>query len=121
MRIPRRIHNRPQKALELRLIEHIHRLPAVGAEIFAGAAEQQLTLGVGETHTFALAQRLHQFIDGLRQAQRLQCADDFTIEIDRPRGVGSGDGLRLTFTYLLPILVVINVPARVLAKPLTSE
>lgn len=32
-----------------------------------------------------------------------------------------GDGLRLTFTYLLPVLVVINVPARVLAKPLTSE
>ncbi len=32
-----------------------------------------------------------------------------------------GDGLRLTFTYLLPVLVVINVPARVLAKPLTGE
>lgn len=32
-----------------------------------------------------------------------------------------GDGLRLTFTYLLPILVVINVPARMLAKPLTTE
>lgn len=32
-----------------------------------------------------------------------------------------GDGLRLTFTYLLPILVVINVPARILAKPLTNE
>lgn len=32
-----------------------------------------------------------------------------------------GDALRLTFTYLLPILVVINVPARVLAKPLLSE
>ena len=32
-----------------------------------------------------------------------------------------GDGLRLTFTYLLPILVVINVPARVLAKPFTPE
>ena len=37
------------------------------------------------------------------------------------RGSVLGDGLRLTFTYLLPILVVINVPARVLAKPLTSE
>ncbi|MEQ8848115.1 ABC-2 family transporter protein [Botrimarina sp.] len=32
-----------------------------------------------------------------------------------------GDALRLTFTYLLPILVVINVPARVLAKPLSTE
>ena len=37
------------------------------------------------------------------------------------RGSVLGDGLRLTFTYLLPILVVINVPARVLAKPLTPE
>ena len=37
------------------------------------------------------------------------------------RGSLLGDGLRLTFTYLLPILVVINVPARVLAKPLTSR
>ncbi len=37
------------------------------------------------------------------------------------RGNVIGDGLRLTFTYLLPILVVINVPARVLAKPLTSD
>ncbi|MEM7517908.1 MAG: ABC-2 family transporter protein, partial [Planctomycetota bacterium] len=35
------------------------------------------------------------------------------------RGSFLGDGLRLTFTYLLPILVVINVPARVLAKPFT--
>ncbi|TWT97056.1 hypothetical protein Pla108_28330 [Botrimarina colliarenosi] len=32
-----------------------------------------------------------------------------------------GDGLRLGFTYVLPILVVINVPARVLAKPFTPE
>jgi len=37
------------------------------------------------------------------------------------RGNALGEGLRLTFTYLLPILVVINVPARVLAKPLTTE
>lgn len=32
-----------------------------------------------------------------------------------------GDSLRLTFTYLLPVLVVINVPANVLAKPLSAE
>ncbi len=37
------------------------------------------------------------------------------------RGSFLGDGLRLTFTYVLPVLVVINVPARVLAKPLTTE
>ncbi|TWT87320.1 hypothetical protein Mal64_28580 [Pseudobythopirellula maris] len=32
-----------------------------------------------------------------------------------------GDSLRVAFTYVLPILVVINVPARLLAKPLTTE
>lgn len=37
------------------------------------------------------------------------------------RGGVLGDGLRLAFTYVLPILVVINVPARVLAKPLSAE
>lgn len=37
------------------------------------------------------------------------------------RGNVLGDGLRIAFTYVLPILVVINVPARILAKPLTTE
>ncbi|MEN1681845.1 MAG: ABC-2 family transporter protein, partial [Planctomycetota bacterium] len=32
-----------------------------------------------------------------------------------------GTSLQLTFTYLIPILVVINVPARIMAKPLTAE
>ncbi|MEO1497272.1 MAG: ABC-2 family transporter protein [Planctomycetota bacterium] len=31
-----------------------------------------------------------------------------------------GDGLRMAFTYLIPILVVINVPAQLMAKPLSS-
>lgn len=32
-----------------------------------------------------------------------------------------GTPLRLTFTYLVPVLVVINVPARLLARPLRPE
>jgi len=32
-----------------------------------------------------------------------------------------GTPLRLSFTFVIPILVVINVPARLLAKPLSSE
>jgi ABC-2 type transport system permease protein len=32
-----------------------------------------------------------------------------------------GDWLRRTFTFVLPILVVVNVPARLLAKPLRPE
>jgi viologen exporter family transport system permease protein len=32
-----------------------------------------------------------------------------------------GDPLRQFFTFVIPILVVINVPARLLAKPLTAE
>ncbi|TWT43244.1 ABC transporter permease [Botrimarina hoheduenensis] len=32
-----------------------------------------------------------------------------------------GDGLRLAFTYLIPILVVINVPAQLMAKPLDAD
>lgn len=32
-----------------------------------------------------------------------------------------GDWLRLVFTFVLPILVVVNVPARMLAKPLRPE
>ena len=32
-----------------------------------------------------------------------------------------GDSLRVVFTYLIPILVVINVPARIMAKPLTAD
>ena len=32
-----------------------------------------------------------------------------------------GTPLRLVFTYVIPVLVVINVPARLLAKPLTAE
>lgn len=32
-----------------------------------------------------------------------------------------GDGIRTLFTFIIPILVVINVPARVMAKPLVSE
>lgn len=32
-----------------------------------------------------------------------------------------GDSLRLTFTYALPVLLVVNVPARVLAQPLHPE
>ncbi len=32
-----------------------------------------------------------------------------------------GDPLRILFTFIIPILVVINVPARILAKPLTDS
>lgn len=32
-----------------------------------------------------------------------------------------GDGLRIAFTYLIPILVVINVPAQLMAKPLSKD
>jgi ABC-2 type transport system permease protein len=32
-----------------------------------------------------------------------------------------GDWLRLGFTFVLPILIVVNVPARMLAKPLRPE
>lgn len=41
-----------------------------------------------------------------------------------PREIYSGDfgtPLRIVFTYLIPVLVVINVPARLLALPLTPE
>ena len=34
------------------------------------------------------------------------------------RGNLLGESLQLTFTYMIPVLVVINVPARLLAKPL---
>ena len=32
-----------------------------------------------------------------------------------------GDWIRRIFTFVLPILVVVNVPARILAKPLERE
>ena len=32
-----------------------------------------------------------------------------------------GDPLQFTFTYLIPILIVVNVPARLLAKPFDAE
>jgi ABC-2 type transport system permease protein len=32
-----------------------------------------------------------------------------------------GDWLRRVFTFVLPILIVVNVPARMLAKPLRPE
>jgi len=32
-----------------------------------------------------------------------------------------GDPLRLTFTYLLPVLLVVNIPARLLAKPFEAQ
>ena len=32
-----------------------------------------------------------------------------------------GDSLRLVFTFVIPILVVINVPAQIMAKPLSAE
>lgn len=32
-----------------------------------------------------------------------------------------GDGLRIAFTFVIPILVVINVPARIMAKPLDAD
>jgi ABC-2 type transport system permease protein len=32
-----------------------------------------------------------------------------------------GTPLRLLFTYLVPVLVVVNVPARLLAKPLAAQ
>ena len=32
-----------------------------------------------------------------------------------------GTPLRLAFTYIVPVLVVVNVPARLLAKPLQPE
>ncbi len=34
---------------------------------------------------------------------------------------GFGDPLRIVFTYLIPILVVVNVPARLLAQPISSR
>jgi len=36
------------------------------------------------------------------------------------RGV-FGDPLRLVFTYLIPVLVVVNVPARLMAQPMRAE
>jgi ABC-2 type transport system permease protein len=36
-------------------------------------------------------------------------------------GSVAGDALRTVFTFVVPILVVINVPARVMAKPLSGE
>ncbi|MEM6330713.1 MAG: ABC-2 family transporter protein [Planctomycetota bacterium] len=36
-------------------------------------------------------------------------------------GTALGRTLGFTFTYIIPILVVINVPARIMAKPLTAE
>ncbi|MGL4513474.1 MAG: ABC transporter permease [Lacipirellulaceae bacterium] len=33
----------------------------------------------------------------------------------------AGDAMRTVFTFVVPILVVINVPARIMAKPLSSE
>jgi ABC-2 type transport system permease protein len=33
----------------------------------------------------------------------------------------SGTPLRLVFTFVVPILVVVNVPARLLAKPLDPD
>ena len=32
-----------------------------------------------------------------------------------------GDSLRMVFTFVIPILVVINVPAQIMAKPLSSD
>jgi ABC-2 type transport system permease protein len=32
-----------------------------------------------------------------------------------------GNWLRVIFTFVLPILVVVNVPARLLAKPMQAE
>jgi len=32
-----------------------------------------------------------------------------------------GDPLRLTFTYLIPVLVVVNVPARLMAMPFDAQ
>jgi ABC-2 type transport system permease protein len=32
-----------------------------------------------------------------------------------------GGWLRWGFTFILPVLIVVNVPARMLAKPLTAE
>jgi ABC-2 type transport system permease protein len=32
-----------------------------------------------------------------------------------------GNWLRLGFTFVLPVLIVVNVPARMLAKPLRAE
>jgi len=32
-----------------------------------------------------------------------------------------GDWIRVIFTFVLPILIVVNVPARMLAKPLRAE
>jgi len=37
------------------------------------------------------------------------------------RGNALGESLRFAFTFVIPVLVVINVPARMMAKPLTSE
>jgi ABC-2 type transport system permease protein len=36
-------------------------------------------------------------------------------------GNALGDALRIGFTYIVPVLVVVNVPARMMAKPLTAE
>ncbi|WP_425398203.1 ABC transporter permease [Aeoliella sp.] len=36
-------------------------------------------------------------------------------------GNALGNALRTVFTYIVPVLVVVNVPARMMAKPLTAE
>ena len=32
-----------------------------------------------------------------------------------------GNPLRIAFTYIVPVLIVVNVPARLLAQPLSGE